>query len=77
MERKLAQRTAEAKRTEKAETAKASPGSVSERALSALTRLGFARSKVVHVLSELPDQHDVAGLVRAALVQLTPHLPCR
>jgi len=75
MERKQSQRKAEAKGAGKIETTPASSCSVSERALSALTRLGFARSQVVHVLRKLPGQHDVAGLVRAALVQLTPPLP--
>ena len=55
---------------------------MNERALSALVRLGFARAQVVHVLSALEAEsgesggQDVAGLVRAALVQLTPQLSC-
>jgi len=47
--------------------------------------LGFAHAQVVHVLSALGAEgvesaasggQDVAGLVRAALVQLTPQLSC-
>src|SRR6187399_3424957 len=55
---------------------------VNERALSALVRLGFGRAQVVHVLSALGAEsvesggQDVVGLVRAALVQLTPQLAC-
>ena len=64
---------------------------VNERALSALVRLGFGRAQVVRVLEALSalsaasaasaesaasGGQDVAGLVRAALVQLTPQLAC-
>ena len=60
-------------------TRQESARNVSERALSALLRLGFGRSQTVHVLEALGtagNEQDVAGLVRAALAQLTPQLSC-
>ena len=89
MERKRPQRKracANAKGKANAEatagTRPARAADVNERALSALVRLGFGRAQVVHVLSALQAEsaesggRDVAGLVRAALVQLTPQLAC-
>ena len=86
LERKRAQRKracANAKGKANAEaTAGARPAraaDVNERALSALLRLGFGRTQVVRVLSALEAEsggQDVAGLVRAAVVQLTPQLSC-
>ena len=87
-ESELKRKRAEAKAKGKA-NAEATAGTrparvadVNERALSALVRLGFGRAQVVHVLSALGAEsvesggQDVAGLVRAALVQLTPQLAC-
>src|SRR6188472_4545144 len=85
LERKRAQRKrARAKAKDEATTGTrgARAVDVNERALSALVRLGFGRAQVVHVLSALEGEsvesggQDVAGLVRAALVQLTPQLAC-
>jgi len=85
LERKRAQRKrARAKAKDEATTGTrgARAVDVNERALSALVRLGFGRAQVVHVLSALGAEsvesggQDVAGLVRAALVQLTPQLAC-
>ena len=85
MERKRAQRKrarAKAKDEVTTGTRGARAVDVNERALSALVRLGFGRAQAVHVLSALEGEsvesggQDVAGLVRAALVQLTPQLAC-
>jgi len=85
LERKRAQRKrarAKAKAEATTGTRPARAADVNERALSALVRLGFGRAQVVHVLSALGAEsaesggQDVAGLVRAALVQLTPQLAC-
>src|SRR6187399_1933322 len=84
LERKRAQRKRAAKAKDEATTGTrgARAVDVNERALSALVRLGFGRAQVVHVLSALGAEsvesggQDVVGLVRAALVQLTPQLAC-
>ena len=85
LERKRAQRKracAKAKDEAMTGTRPARAADVNARALSALVRLGFGRAQVVHVLSALEGEsvessgQDVAGLVRAALVQLTPQLAC-
>src|SRR6187399_2117620 len=82
LERKRAQRKrahAKTKALAPTETRPARAADVNERALSALLRLGFGRTQVVRVLSALEAEsggQDVAGLVRAALVQLTPQLAC-
>ena len=90
LERKRVQRKrAGAKVKAKAEattrTRPARAADVNVHALSALLRLGFGRAQVVHVLSALEAEsvesadsgrQDVARLVRAAVVQLTPQLSC-
>src|SRR6187399_2444053 len=82
LERKRAQREracAKAKDEAATGTRGARAVGVNERALSALVRLGLGRAQVVRVLEALSAEsggQDVAGLVRAALVQLTPQLAC-
>ena len=79
--RKRAEAKAKARTETKTEvetaTRPARAANVCERALSALLRLGFGRSETVRVLDTLGaagSEQDLAGLVRAALVQLTPQL---
>jgi hypothetical protein len=81
LERKRTERGGRAKRDEPVEHGERGERATnaSDRALSALCRLGFARAEVARALDTLKatsGEVDAAELVRAAVALLTPKLSC-